>query len=146
MSHHVVIIVIAVGPDNLPVVICTIEEYFHFSSLSSHLDCSGFHQHTLCRRGKGDRSLACQTAFAIRLSKLSPHSPQLAGSHFSASTILLIRLWRGLLSLLSFLCLFLLFSPSFIPASHPPPPPPHVSCHLLPIVSVVFSGEEIRQL
>lgn len=31
MSHRVVIIVIADGPDNLPAVICTIEEYFHFS-------------------------------------------------------------------------------------------------------------------
>lgn len=28
----------------------------------------------------------------------------------------------------------------------PPPPHPHVSCHLLPIVSLVFSGGEIRQL
>lgn len=46
---------------------------------------------------------------------------------------------------------FSLFSHSFISASPPTPRPiptlpPHVSCHLLPIVSVVFSGGEIRQL
>lgn len=50
---------------------------------------------------------------------------------------------RGISSPLPFLSLFFfVFSLLYFCLT----PPPHVSCHLLPIVSVVFSGGEIRQL
>lgn len=71
MSHRVVITVIADGPDNLPAVICTIEEYFHFSLFlvrSSRLDCGSSHQQPLlvCSRRERDLSSSRNISSASR--------------------------------------------------------------------------------
>lgn len=197
MSHRVVIIVIADSSDNLPVVICTIEEYFHFSLflpvlsfLSSRLDCSGSHQRPrlVCSRGERDLSSVCNILSASRGETKLHHVPQplsiltslflcltfFSHSHsfhfpepspklftlsltfplsFSAFPFiskkasavschqhcLQLAFDRGISSPLFLLSLFsIVFSLPY--------PPSHVTCHLLPIVSVVFSGREIRQL
>lgn len=93
MSHRVVIIVIADGPDNLPAVICTIEEYFHFSLFLPLLSFSPLvliaaapiSTHRLvCSRGERDLSSMCNILSASRGETQLHHLP-LPSSHLILS-------------------------------------------------------------